>query len=78
MIFSEKEEFEKLTATPAKAAKRWVKDKYIASFTEMGEAHGHHSSWYSGTHELIRWVCWQVAAAGQRVGALAGFSLSGF
>lgn len=53
MIFSEKEEFEKLTATPAKAAKRWVKDKYIASFTEMGEAHGHHSSWYSGTHELI-------------------------
>lgn len=44
MIFSEKEEFEKLTATPAKAVKRWVKDKYIASFTEMGQAHDHHSS----------------------------------
>lgn len=53
MIFSEKEEFEKLTATPAKAVKRWVKDKYIASFTEMGEARGHHSSWYSGTHKQI-------------------------
>jgi len=51
VIFSEKEEFEKLTATPAKAVKRWVKDKHTSSLSVVGEAHSHHSSRYRGMHE---------------------------
>lgn len=71
MIFSEKEEFEKLTATPAKAVKRWVKNKRTSSSAEVGKGRTYRSSWYRGTHEeQIGWVCWEFAGAGKSLNRL--------